>query len=640
MKNTYRTLLGLAAMLFCLGANAQPPVLIHSHNDYCRTVPFYEAYSQKVASIEVDLFYRDGELLVGHDIEDLKPDMSFRKLYLDPAVEMFRRNGGQAYNDPSLELSLMIEIKSTTEPALSCVAEALGQYPDVFTGDKAIKVVITGNVPEPADFCKYPDFISFDGDVNRSYTAGQLARVAMFSLNFRDYSSWNGKGSLVIAQEKKVREMIAKVHGMGKPIRFWGAPDAPTVYYTFYNFGIDYINTDKPVQCAAFFSDWGNKNFQIGVSRSNASGVTGTHKLDKTTRDFSGFQNEKLQLSKPVDVYTPSFRNDGAHRKIKNVILLIGDGMGINQLTAAEYANKGLTITQLKSVGLSKTCAKDQFTTCSAAGGSALATGERHFNRHIAMSEDGEEYPSLTDWFGSLGKATGVLTLGNVVDATPTAFYGHNTERDDADDLTADLLDGHVDVVCGSGIREFTKRNDGRDILKELSSVYSIIDDSGKIAATPGKVLCIDQRMDIAAQEDNLRLLADATRSTIQKLQQTSRKGFFLMVEGAKIDYAGHSDCLPGSIIETLSFDMAVAEALRFADSNGETLVVITADHETGGLVVVDGDEQTGRVLGFYFSDDHTPSLVPVFAYGPYSDMFSGMYRNIEIPRTIKALVK
>ena len=112
------------------------------------------------------------------------------------------------------------------------------------------------------------------------------------------------------------------------------------------------------------------------------------------------------------------------------------------------------------------------------------------------------------------------------------------------------------------------------------------------------------------------------------------------MVEGAKIDYAGHSRCLPGSVIETLSFDLAVAEALKFADSNGETLIVVTADHETGGLTLIDGDEATGRIMGVYVSDDHTPVMLPVFAYGPGSDRFRGTYRNTEIPRRIKSLVK
>ena len=116
--------------------------------------------------------------------------------------------------------------------------------------------------------------------------------------------------------------------------------------------------------------------------------------------------------------------------------------------------------------------------------------------------------------------------------------------------------------------------------------------------------------------------------------------GGFTVGEGAKIDYAGHSRCLPGSIIEMLSFDLAVAEALKFADTNGGTLVIVTADHETGGLVVVDGDEHTGRVTGVYVSDDHTPAMLPVFAYGPGADKFCGTYMNTEIARRIKSLIK
>jgi alkaline phosphatase len=112
------------------------------------------------------------------------------------------------------------------------------------------------------------------------------------------------------------------------------------------------------------------------------------------------------------------------------------------------------------------------------------------------------------------------------------------------------------------------------------------------------------------------------------------------MVEGAKIDYAGHSDCFPASVIEQLGFDLAVAEALKFADSNGETLVVVTADHETGGLTILDGDLESGHILAVYNSDDHTPTVVPVFAYGPGSHAFMGTYMNVEIPRTIKKLVR
>lgn len=139
-----------------------------------------------------------------------------------------------------------------------------------------------------------------------------------------------------------------------------------------------------------------------------------------------------------------------------------------------------------------------------------------------------------------------------------------------------------------------------------------------------------------AAEESNIGLLADVTKASITQLKKQSDNGFFLMVEGAKIDYAGHSRCLPGSVIEMLSFDMAVAEAMKFADEDGQTLVVVAADHETGGLIILDGDRETGRIMGVYVTDDHTPSMLPVFAYGPGADRFIGVYDNTEIPDKIK----
>lgn len=641
MRYFTRIAAALCATFFIAGAAfAQAPVLIHSHNDYDRVVPFYQAYAQGVASVESDLYYIDGKLLVAHNKEDVSDEKSFEALYVEPAVRMFRQNNGHPYKDPSKTLQILVDIKEETEPTMSAIVATLEKYPDVFA-TQGVRVVITGNRPAPADFSKYPSWVMYDGDVKLTYTEEQLKQVALFSCCFTDYAHWNGKGSLVKEQEDKVMEVIGKVHDMGKDIRFWGAPETLTAYYTFYNFGIDYFNTDNPEQCAMFFSRWGDKNFQIGVKSSTQDAVSTTTKLDKVTRGFAGFQHSKLQLSKGIEVYNPTYRADNADRKIKNVIFLIGDGMGLNQILAGDYANRGLTMFNMKYVGFQHNNALDQFTTDSAAAGSALATGEKNANRHIASSVDGKEYPSLTDWFAEKGKATGVLTLGDAADATPTAFYGHNVERDESDDLTADILKSKVDIICGSGRKDFTRRDDGRDLMKELKDKgFSIIDDYTGIDSQKGKVICLDERLDEAAGEQNLHYLADATRRTISQLQKINKDGFFLMVEGAKIDYAGHSMCLPGSVLETFSFDLAIAEALKFADEDGETLVVVSADHETGGLVILDGNRETGRIMGLYFSNDHTPTILPVFAYGPHSSEFLGTYENTDIPRKIRELTK
>ena len=643
MKTNFRHLLLALALTCCGVAAAQPPVLIHSHNDYAQRVPFYQAYAQQVSSIEADVFLHDGQLLVGHDVEDLRADMTFEALYVEPIVTLFARNGGRAFRDSDQTLQLMVELKSETDPTLRAVAALLGRWPEVFDPEvnpAAVRVAVTGRVPAPEAFDRYPRFLGFDGAWDADYTPEQLERIALISTNFRDFSQWNGKGTIIPAEKERLEQVIDRAHEQGKPVRFWNAPEGTTVYYTFYDMGIDYINTDNPEVCAAFFADFGNKNFRIGERRTASSGVTGTKRLDRTTRDFRGFQNDKLQLSEGIDTYRPTHRNDGGKGRIRNVIFLIGDGMGLSQITAAAYANCGLTLMNFNYIGLQRNNALGAFTTDSAAGGSALATGERHANRHISMTEQGEAVPSLSDWFRGKGLPVGVVTLGNAVDATPTAFYGHSVERDNADELTRCLLDTPVDLLCGSGIRQFTERGDGIDLIGELSKSYRFVRSIDEINAAEGRVVCIDERMDEAAEESNLGLLAEATRAAIDKLQERGDKGFFLMVEGAKIDYAGHSRCLPGSVIEMLSFDLAVAEALKFADENGQTLVVVTADHETGGLVLLDGDEQSGRIMGVYTTDDHTPAMLPVFAYGPGADRFCGTYLNPEIARRIRELTR
>ena len=637
MKNFFLCL----AVLLPISLAAQQPVILHSHNDYDRTVPFWEAYSQHCRSIEADVFLQDGEILVAHNRKDLSTDRSLRALYVEPIVRTFRENDGRMWKHSPDRLILMIDLKAAD--AMPGVVSLIGEYPDVFDSPEGVQVVVSGDVIAPEEFADYPSYIFFDGRLTDSYTPEQLARVGMISADFRDYArKWNGKGRMIDAELEPVKAAIAKAHEMGKPFRFWGTPEGTTAYFTFWKLGVDIINTDKPAVASLFFSDWGNKNFIMGRHEVQ-SGVTGTKKLDAATRDFSGFQNERLQLTRRIPTYTPTYRNDGAKKKVKNVIFLIGDGMGLNQITAGAYANnRDLTLLKLKSIGIQFYNPQDDFIGDSASGGSALATGDLSWTRHIASNKDGSvEYSPLTDYFKAMGKATGVVSLGDIADATPAVFYGHTSERDSTDRITRYWLNSDVDLICGSG-RDYLEdpRPDGIDMAAGIrANGYSYITDALKVNETSGKVICLDNRMGRYATEETLGFLADITRASIDKLSKESKKGFFLMVEGAKIDYAGHSDCFPASVIEQLGFDMAVAEALKFADSNGETLVVVTADHETGGLTLLDGDLESGHILAVYNSDDHTPTVVPVFAYGPWSREFMGTYMNVEIPRTIKRLV-
>jgi alkaline phosphatase len=296
--------------------------------------------------------------------------------------------------------------------------------------------------------------------------------------------------------------------------------------------GVDYINTDQPEACAAFFRDFHKKTYRIDGDLNADTEVARAKRLDKATADFQGFSNKDLHLSKGIEVYQPTYRNDGQDKKIKNVIFMIGDGMGLSQVCVADAVNQGLSMLKLKYIGLQKTNAKDAYTTDSAGAGSALATGRKNNNRHIAMSETGEVYPSLTDVFYDNGYACGVVTLGDMADATPAAYYGHSTERDDADEIMKYLSDGKLTLLNGSGMKELMRLKDGINLAYNLQTKtgYTLRTSIDDINKTKGKVICVDERMGQGAREANLTLLADATREAIKKLTTENNKGFFLMV--------------------------------------------------------------------------------------------------------------
>lgn len=615
---------------------------IHSHNDYRQLVPFYQAYAQRVSSIEADIFYRDGLLLVGHDLDELNNAYTLKKLYIEPIVEQFIKNGGKAWPDSDNTLIFMIEIKSSTEPALNSLITLLNQYQNVFDtthNSKAVKVVITGNVPEPEDFDKYPPFIYFDGTFDQSYSDNQLERIEMISVPFYNYTNWNGKGSMKKPEKIMVRQAIDKAHKINKPIRFWASPDGVTAWNTMYQMGVDFINTDKVERCADFFKNISDMNYSIRNDNQQTSSLKRTDKLDRITSGFDGFDSENIHLTEYAPVYYPSHLNDGDNKKLKNVILLIGDGMGMNHISVAQAVNKGLTMLNMKYIGFQLNSPLDSYTSDSAAGGSAIATGKQHNNRHISMYEDGTENYSITDYAIEKGIATGVVTLGNIADATPAAFYGHSTERDSSDVITRYLLKKKINLLVGGGTTVFTNRQDGLNI-NDFKDVYEVVYDVKQINHLDGPVLCIDNLMEHAATQETIGLLAEVTGSAVNKLTKESEKGFFLMVEGAKIDYAGHSNSLAGTVSEMLSFDLAVAEALKFADKNGETLVIVTSDHETGGLVLVDGDQEKGLITARFTTDDHTPAMLPVFAYGPGAQYFTGTYRNYDVANKIIELLQ
>ncbi|HBC79766.1 MAG TPA: alkaline phosphatase [Bacteroidales bacterium] len=219
----------------------------HSHNDYENTPPFSLAYENHFGSIEADIWAVNGELFVSHNEKDIIPSRTLDSLYIRPIVRIFRQNGGRAWTDNPGTFQLLIDLKTPVEPTLSLLIQKLIQYPEVFNpqiNKNAIRIVITGNRPMPAEFINYPAFVFFDGNVALKYNKKQLKRIALYSENFRNFSSWNGEGEINEKENIRLKSVIDSVHSMKKKIRYWNAPDDNNSWNIFMSMKIDFINTD------------------------------------------------------------------------------------------------------------------------------------------------------------------------------------------------------------------------------------------------------------------------------------------------------------------------------------------------------------------------------------------------------------
>jgi alkaline phosphatase len=227
----------------------------HSHNDYEQSSPFYLAYNAQFGSIEADIWAVDGELFVAHNQAEISAAKTLDYLYIQPIVELFKKNGGKASGDPTYTFQLLIDLKTKVEPTLTLLAEKLKKYPEIFDPEvnkNAVRIIITGNRPDPSRFIAYPDFISFDGILKVKYDVGQLKRVGIYSENLAVFTSWKGKEAIAEQEEIRLKQIIDSVHGINKKIRFWNAPDTSDAWRKLMNLKVDFINTDHIPELAAF----------------------------------------------------------------------------------------------------------------------------------------------------------------------------------------------------------------------------------------------------------------------------------------------------------------------------------------------------------------------------------------------------
>ncbi|OAD91618.1 alkaline phosphatase [Aequorivita soesokkakensis] len=324
----------------------------------------------------------------------------------------------------------------------------------------------------------------------------------------------------------------------------------------------------------------------------------------------------------------------------KNIILLIGDGMGLSQVSTAIYYKNGKpNFERFNTIGLSKTSSASDLITDSAAGATVFSTGVKTYNGAIGVNKDTIPVPTIVEELSKRGLATGIVATSSIQHATPASFYAHVKSRRLYEDITSFAPNSGVNFFAGGGLKFFTKRKDGKDLLAEMKAKgYEVITDQlpKTISEKSELILLADDGMP-KMSEGRGDFLPNATKLALEKLSK-NEKGFFLMVEGSQIDWGGHNNDADYLIQELLDFDKTLGVALDFAKQNGETLVIVTADHETGGYTLASYGNDYNKIKPSFSTTGHSGTMVPVFAEGPGASNFNGIYESIEIYHKMMAL--
>ena len=316
---------------------------------------------------------------------------------------------------------------------------------------------------------------------------------------------------------------------------------------------------------------------------------------------------------------------------VKNVIFMIGDGMGFNSLnkTKKEKGIETLTMNTFPLQGESQTRSADHAVTDSAAGGTALACAIRTNNRFVGTySYDGYDLYShpmnLCELAKSMGKAAGVVTTDSTSGATPASFSAHAQDRDDEEDITFQQLHGDLDLIWGTTTASFSEET---ALDYGFTSIYNKADMDALTEGSRSFGQFTDDVWHEVAKE-GMPTMTEMTLKAIDLLDDDA-DGFFLMVEGAHIDKKSHQNQGDGMTDALVAFDQAIQAAVDYAAAKGDTMVLVTADHETGGITLVDGEY-------VYTSGSHTGVNVPLLVYGCDNFIENGQaIKNKEVARRV-----
>lgn len=334
----------------------------------------------------------------------------------------------------------------------------------------------------------------------------------------------------------------------------------------------------------------------------------------------------------------------------RNIVIMVGDGMGIAQVTAGRTLKGRLELEQFRHIGLLLTHAYgSDYITDSAAGATALSTGVSTRNGMIGMGPDSVARETVLERATKKGMKTGIVTSCSINHATPASFVAHVPSRQMYLEIALQIADAKTDLFLGSGWGWFLpkekggRRTDGRDLLAEMQAkgFTVVLSDSafrGHQRSKNTKMIGLFAENHVGPAQTRLPRLPELTAHALSSLSGTS--GFFLLVEGSQIDWAGHDKKSAQIMIEMSDFDDAIGEVVRFAARNPETLVIVTADHETGGYAIIDGSAREKTVEGGFVTDHHTGAMVPLFAMGPGADQFTGIRPNSDVGKILLKMLE
>lgn len=332
----------------------------------------------------------------------------------------------------------------------------------------------------------------------------------------------------------------------------------------------------------------------------------------------------------------------------KNIIVLIGDGMGLTQVSTTYYYKEGKSnFSRFKHIGLHQNQPTSHKVTDSASGATAFAAGVKTYNGAIGVDQDTVPVRTILEMLADKGLSTGLVATSSIAHATPASFYAHTASRNSYEEIARQLVYAPVDFFAGGGTKFFAERSDKRNYLDSLRQQGFQVDTEKlpTYSTDPKKkyayLLAPDGMPKM--QEGRGDFLPNATQLALNHLSK-DKDGFFLMVEGSQIDWGGHANDAEYVIQETLDFDKMLGLVLDFAAQDKNTLVIVTADHETGGLslsaATVYGQGDYNQITPSFSTGNHSAALIPVFAYGPGAEHFMGIYQNNEIFDKMVAAMK